>query len=168
VKAILILVPLILFLALAAAAWALRSEPAVYTQPIAFNHAIHTEEGLGCVDCHIGAEDGPYATMPRIQLCMLCHEEDQGEHPDEAKLREYAAGPGAIPWVRVNRMAGHVYFSHEAHVTYAEMDCAECHGDMEVLTEPVTTSQIEHLTMERCMDCHAERRVSNDCLLCHK
>ena len=140
----------------------------VHDQPIAFNHQLHHEEGLGCLDCHPRAEDSPYAGLPPIRGCMLCHSEPQGEHPDEPLIREYAESDGAIPWIQVNRMEGHVYFSHAAHVRFARMDCAACHGDMTVETEPVTVSQIDALSMTRCMDCHREEGVTNDCLACHK
>ena len=137
-------------------------------QPVAFDHALHAEEGLGCADCHAGAENGPHAQLPSIGTCLLCHEELQGEDPEEAKVLAYAEDPGWIPWREVNRYAGHVYFSHEAHVTFAEMDCSDCHGDVEAMTEPFTESQLGPLTMKWCMDCHTEQQVTNDCLACHK
>jgi len=137
-------------------------------QPMTFSHATHHEEELACVDCHIRSEEGPYATIPKVKACLLCHEEAQGEHPDEGLIREYAERDEPIPWVQVNHVVGHVYFSHAPHVVTGEMECAECHGDMTTVDEPVTESQVDWLTMEACMDCHFERQVSNDCLLCHK
>ena len=137
-------------------------------QPLAFNHALHAEQDLGCLDCHTEADKGAYATLPRVKACLLCHAEPQGEHPDEPKVRAFAEDPGAIPWVQVNRVAGHVYFSHEAHVRWGGMDCAECHGDVRRSTAPPTESQVDDLTMERCMECHSQRGASNDCLTCHK
>ena len=137
-------------------------------QPIAFDHARHTEEGLACLDCHARAQSSPYAGVPLVKACMLCHAEPQGENPEEPKVREYAERGEPIPWVRVNRLPGHVYFSHEAHVRWGEMECAECHGDVASSTQPLVRSQIEHLTMERCMSCHSEQGASNDCLACHK
>jgi hypothetical protein len=153
-------------------AFGLRSvagpEKAGIVQPLPFDHARHTEEGLACLDCHVRADDSPYAGTVLVKACMLCHAEAQGEHPDEPRIREFAERGEAIPWVQVNRLAGHVYFSHEAHVRWGEMDCAECHGDVAKQTEPIVESSIDHLTMERCMQCHAEAGASNDCLACHK
>jgi len=143
-----------------------RSEGIV--QPMHFSHATHQAEDMACIDCHIRSEEGPYATTPGLRTCLLCHEEAQGEHPDEPLVREYAERDEPIPWVQVNRVVGHVYFSHAPHIVRGEMDCADCHGDMTELDEPVVESQIEWLTMDACMDCHFEREVSNDCLLCHK
>lgn len=151
-------------------AWALTVffSPRPVVQPIAFNHKRHMEEDMSCTDCHKTVDKSPYAGFPTVEACMLCHAEAKGEHPDEPKVREYAEAGKEIPWVQVNRMEGHVYFYHAAHVNYAKMDCKECHGDMKERTEPVTSSQVSHLTMNQCMSCHAEKHVSNDCLKCHK
>ena len=135
---------------------------------MAFSHSVHSGEDITCMECHQQAEVGVYATLPSLKACMLCHEEPQGESADEPRVREYAEREEPIPWVQVNRVEGHVYFSHAAHVTFAEMDCNECHGDMETMDNPVERSQIMSLTMTACMDCHDERGASNDCLICHK
>ncbi|MBI2191664.1 MAG: cytochrome c3 family protein [Planctomycetes bacterium] len=152
------------------AAWGSFSffRPKPVTQPIAFNHKKHLAEDISCKDCHQHVEEGVHATLPAVKACLLCHEEAKGSHPDEPKVRDYAKENREIPWIQVNRMVGHVYFSHSAHVKYAEMDCKECHGDMKEKEEAVTVSQVEHLTMGRCMACHEEKGVSNDCLGCHK
>ena len=163
----LLLIGLSAAIALGLSALGLRRAPEPVEQPIAFDHARHAEE-LSCLDCHARADEGPYATLPLVSACLLCHAEAQGDHPDEPKIRELAETRGEIPWVRVNRLPGHVYFSHEAHVRWARMECAACHGDMTQATEPVTESQIDDLTMGRCMACHAERGAANDCLACHK
>lgn len=138
------------------------------TQPLAFNHKRHIEEGMSCLDCHKGADQRAEAGFPPIRSCLLCHSEAKGTHPDEPKIREFAERKESIPWIRVNRMPGHVYFSHAAHVAYAKMDCRECHGEMKDRTEPVTRSQVDHLNMNRCMACHDSKGVSTDCLRCHK
>lgn len=144
----------------------LKASPAA--QPLAFSHKRHTAEGLTCANCHKGAEKGSHATLPAGKFCLKCHAEANGTSPEEPKVREYTRGGKDIPWVQVNRLPGHVYFSHAAHVTYARMDCAECHGDMKERETPVTASQVGHLDMDRCMECHREKGVSNDCLRCHK
>ncbi|MEO6711289.1 MAG: cytochrome c3 family protein [Planctomycetota bacterium] len=160
----------VLFIAAGAATavFALRRSPPAIVQPIAFDHARHVQEELGCLDCHKTAETSPHASAPLIATCMLCHNEAKGEHPDEPKIRGFAERGEQIPWVQVNRLAGHVYFSHAMHVKLGKMECSECHGDMAAATLPVTRSQVDHLTMSQCMDCHREREASNDCLTCHK
>jgi c(7)-type cytochrome triheme protein len=103
-----------------------------------------------------------------VAVCLLCHAETEDEHSVDATIRAYADELGGIPWVQVNRVPGHVYFSHEAHVTYAKMECDTCHGDVAALTAPPTESRIDALTMARCMKCHDERGATNDCMACHK
>ena len=149
-------------------ALAFRTRERVIRQPIAFDHARHKDENLNCSDCHARAESTPYASLPGIKQCLLCHKEPQGENPEEPRIREYADRGEEIPWIQVNRLPGHVYFSHAMHVKLGGMQCADCHGDMAAQKEPVGASQIEHLTMSRCMQCHSERQASNDCLACHK
>ena len=144
------------------------SAASAVVQPMGFSHAAHFAEDTACLDCHIRSEEGRYATLPGLKACLLCHEEPQGEDPEEPRVREFAELGDAIPWVRVNRVEAHVYFSHAPHVVLGEMDCADCHGDMTTVEQPLTSSQIEGLTMGACMDCHEDRNVSNDCLLCHQ
>jgi hypothetical protein len=137
-------------------------------QPIAFDHQRHAAEGMACADCHARAADHAQAGHPRLQSCLLCHAEPKGSHPDEPLIRRYAEEKREIPWVRVNRTEGHVYFSHEAHVTWAAMDCAECHGAVKDRATPTTAPQVGALTMARCMECHQQRGARDDCLACHK
>lgn len=137
-------------------------------QPMAFSHAKHHEEEISCTECHIRAEEGQYATTPRIATCMLCHDEPKGESGKDQQVRDFAERGEEIPWVRVNRVEGHVYFSHAVHMVGGAMECADCHGDMTTIDEPVTSSQVDWLTMGACMDCHEQRGATNDCLACHK
>lgn len=157
-------------LTLAAVAWGgwRFTRPVPVEQPIAFDHARHAEEDLGCLDCHAAAAEGVYATLPLLSTCQLCHQEALGESSEEAKLLGYIERGEEIPWVQVNRMPGHVYFHHAAHVTLGKMECSECHGDMAQASEPPRFSQVAQLSMRRCMECHSERQATNDCIACHK
>lgn len=140
----------------------------VVAQPIAFDHARHIQEEMTCAQCHNGVDNSSYATLPTIQTCLLCHKEAKGTHPDEPKIRAYVEAGQEIPWIQVNRVAGHVYFSHGMHVKLGKLECSQCHGDMSAATRPVGESQIDHLTMSGCMNCHEEKGVNQECLTCHK
>jgi menaquinone reductase, multiheme cytochrome c subunit len=143
--------------------------PSAGSHPFTFNHKSHIEaEDMDCTDCHRFAAKGVHATLPRIKDCRDCHSEPQGEHPDEPKVREYLDAGAEIPWSRVNRLPGHVYFSHRAHVGFAEMDCMDCHSDMRVSETPLKRPDIHHLTMSNCMSCHQEKKAANECSTCHK
>lgn len=154
---------------LAGGCGAVPQETPAPTQPMPFNHAVHVEEDLACLDCHNQADKGPYAATVTIDGCMKCHAEaKEDEKPVLTQLRELHAGGREIAWRWVNRLPGHVYFPHEPHVVYGEVPCQECHGAVEKATEAFTTSQVEHLTMAKCIACHEERQVVTDCVACHK
>ena len=145
----------------------LISKPAI-AQPLPFNHKLHTAKDVACNYCHERVEKGARATIPNLAVCMSCHNQQLGKSAVESEVRAYAAAKREIPWVRFNKLPGHVYFSHRAHVKYGAIQCASCHGEMGSQVEPVTHSQIASLTMTRCIACHKERQASTDCLTCHK
>lgn len=136
-------------------------------QPMALSHKRHMEADMKCISCHPGAEEQALARFPTVSDCMDCHGKPRGSHPDEPKVRAYAERKEEIPWVRVDRLPGHVHFSHALHVTSAGMKCEECHRDILIATLPLTVPDI-HLKMEDCMHCHRERKANNQCTACHK
>ncbi len=101
-------------------------------QPFDFNHALHMEMvDEGCESCHFFREDGSYAGVPKLAQCVDCHEEVQGESPDEAKfVEEYVAKGREVPWHIYSKQPDCVFFSHAAHVKGAEMVCESCHGNV--------------------------------------
>ncbi len=139
------------------------------TQPIAYSHKVHIETaGLKCEECHIYAKTGASASIPSTEICKNCHSEvPLSESPEEKKLLDYIARGEEVPWVRIYSVPDHVFFSHRRHVTKAELECATCHGPVETLTKPVS-SMFLPVTMNNCMTCHREKKVSNDCLDCHR
>ncbi|MGD8494301.1 MAG: cytochrome c3 family protein, partial [Desulfobacterales bacterium] len=60
-------------------------------QPIEYNHALHNElVEDGCESCHFFREDGSYHGVPKLDQCIECHEEVNGEDPEEARfVNEY-------------------------------------------------------------------------------
>jgi hypothetical protein len=101
-------------------------------QPIDFNHALHNEEvEEGCESCHFFREDGTYSGVPKLAQCIECHEEVNGEDPDEEKfVTQYVAKGREVPWLVYARQPDCVFFSHIAHVKMGEMDCVTCHGNI--------------------------------------
>jgi menaquinone reductase, multiheme cytochrome c subunit len=100
-------------------------------QPIDFSHKLHVEELGECEGCHYFREDGSFSGIPSLDKCLECHEEAMGENPEEAKfIAEYVEPGKEIPWLIYSRQPVCVFFSHAAHVTMAEMDCAICHGSI--------------------------------------
>jgi hypothetical protein len=99
-------------------------------QPIDFNHALHIEEvDESCESCHFFREDGTYSGVPTLAQCIDCHEEVNGEDPEEEKfVTQYVAKGREVPWLVYARQPDCVFFSHIAHVKMGEMDCVTCHG----------------------------------------
>lgn len=138
------------------------------SQPIAFNHRLHVQDvGSECTDCHLYAATGVRATIPNVDVCSNCHEEAQTESPEEARLVEYIRTGEPIPWRKIYRVPDHVFFSHRRHTAIGGIECATCHGAVGEREAPVTRQAIR-LSMNRCMSCHDDAGVSNDCLLCHR
>jgi hypothetical protein len=142
-------------------------KPVPVQQPMAFSHKRHMEADMKCISCHPGAEEQRLAQFPLVSDCMDCHGKVRGSHPDEPKVRLYAERKQEIPWLRVDRLPGHVSFSHATHVTLAKMKCDDCHQGILGSTQPLALPDI-HLKMEDCMQCHRERKASNQCAVCHK
>lgn len=136
-------------------------------QPIAFNHNLHVGKlSLECSHCHQGVESGPFATLPKAEVCLGCHVAPLSENPEEAKVREYGE-KGEIPWRRLTRMPDHVYFSHQRHVKFGKISCEECHEKMEERTRPPPSAPRD-LSMNDCLDCHRRQGASVDCISCHR
>ena len=101
-------------------------------QPIDFNHVLHNElVEEGCESCHFFREDGTYSGVPKLAQCIDCHEEVNGEDPEEEKfVTQYVAKGREVPWLVYSRQPDCVFFSHIAHVKMANMDCVTCHGNI--------------------------------------
>ena len=147
--------------------WTSCDRPNSVDQPIAYNHEVHLKEvGMECSDCHKYFDELARAGIPTIAECADCHEEPNGESAAEARVVEHVQNNEPIPWVLVNSLPQHVYFSHARHVKLGRLECAKCHGSMEDLNEPMREPFVP-LSMDWCIDCHESRDVSNDCIRCH-
>lgn len=136
-------------------------------QPIAFNHSKHVASGMGCTDCHVGAETQQHATIPEIATCMTCHENPLTKSVGENLLRSFAAAGREVGWRPVTHVAPHVFFSHREHVAIAGLTCQTCHGAMEKLTAP-PLAPLRPLTMAACIGCHENKKAGSDCNDCHR
>lgn len=158
---------LLVVAAAATAAAVSRGSESQVRQPMAFNHKRHIEAKMDCLACHEQAGDYPAATLPLLAKCLECHDKPKGKSPDEPLIRQYAKQKTEIPWIQVNRMPGHVFFSHQAHVGFAEMECDACHGNMKDQVKPLTSPNVD-LDMSACISCHQKKGAGVDCQACHK
>lgn len=131
-------------------------------QPIAFSHKIHVKQNkIDCKYCHHLVEKSKHAGIPSVNLCMNCHnavKEGKTTGKEEiAKIYEALENEKPINWIRVHNMPDHVFFSHAQHVKVGELDCTECHGNVEDMDRIM---QVNDLSMGFCINCHRERKVT--------
>ena len=141
-----------------------EAKPQPIPQPLPFSHKRHAAAGLNCLECHAGAKDKERAGLAPVGKCLYCHISIKADSEPIRKLAQAQKHGEAIAWVRVYRVPAFVFFSHVSHAK-AGVECAACHGpvaDREVLSAEVSTK------MQMCVGCHAARKVSTDCALCHQ
>ena len=161
-------------------------------QPIDFNHALHNElVDDGCESCHFFREDGTYSGVPKLEQCIDCHEEVNGEDPEEEKfVTQYVAKGREVPWLVYARQPDCVFFSHIAHVKMGQMECVTCHGhigeseSLKVYEENRITgysrdiwgkniagikwNSWDRMKMDDCADCHKRNKVNLNSVQTHR
>lgn len=139
-------------------------------QPIPFPHTVHAgavEDGghaIQCEFCHRNVTTGAAATVPAVEVCVICHKQVNGANAkaDVAEpetliniqrvLDKHADGR-PIDWERVHRMPDHVRFVHEAHLRFLTQ------GEERTVTLPVGEEEPIHLPVpvqEACSVCHGD------------
>ena len=134
-------------------------------QPIAFNHKAHQDAAIECGYCHGQAASFDSAGIPRISDCADCHAGIDNEGKEAAKLFAYLERKEEPPWQALFVVKKWNRFSHKAHIKKG-VECAVCHAGIGSSVTP-PARRVEY-DMGWCMDCHREKRASNDCLVCHK
>lgn len=138
------------------------------SQPIQFNHKLHTKDlDIPCTDCHRYVKSAEFAGRPVTKICATCHDPPQTNKPEEARLIKYIKSGEEIPWRRLYEVPSHVFYSHRRHVTVAKLECAVCHGEIGQSVAP-PARPLRTLSMDFCIDCHEQRKVTTDCNACHR
>jgi len=133
------------------------------TQPIAYSHKLHAGKyNIQCSYCHTGVERWKSATIPATNICMNCHNKENGiktESPEIQKIYAARESGQPIQWVRIHNMQDFVYFNHYQHYKVAGIKCQHCHGAIQKM---VVVQQAAPMTMGWCINCHRERKVKMD------
>jgi hypothetical protein len=176
-------------------------------QPMSFNHALHMDADIAdgiegdtesekCLYCHSFRDDGTFAGIPKLELCMECHDDPDsplGETLAEQRfMTEYVAHEKEVPWLLYFQQPDCVYFSHIAHVQNGDLDCQICHGDHgKALELPLfkknrltgysiniwgenilgyKSNTWDRMKMDDCAECHTQKghEENNACFVCHK
>ena len=139
-------------------------------QPIPFPHDIHAGTNqIPCMYCHWSADKSVDAGIPAVEVCAGCHIPGgvpmvAADSPGVRILTTYWNEERTIPWVRIHDLPDHAHFPHFVHVNAEDLECQECHGQVEAMAE-ITLQQ--DLRMGWCLQCHQERQVRTDCSVCH-
>lgn len=134
-------------------------------QPIAFSHKQHAGDfKLPCATCHVNPAPGEAMTFPAESKCMACHQSVKTDSPEIQRLAKFVADAKRVPWVRVYQVPAIIFWSHKPHLD-AGATCAECHGDVRSLS---VMAKEKETSMGSCMECHRQKKVSNDCSFCHE
>jgi hypothetical protein len=144
------------------------------SQPIAFNHRLHTYNNVPCLVCHATAASGQGAGLPEVTVCRRCHEDVLYESPEKAKIRLAVESGRGLRWAAVYALRPYVYFSHRRHVTLGRVACRSCHGDVEEQVAPFQAASSPfggRSGMKTCISCHDESHspyAGVDCVNCHR
>lgn len=134
-------------------------------QPLSFSHKKHAGElALLCKTCHVNPEPNEAMTFPAEKTCLACHQTIKAASPELQKLAQFFAEKKQIPWTRVYQLPSFVYWSHKPHLTTG-VTCGDCHGPV---AEREVLSKEKGIAMSDCMECHRQKKVSNDCSYCHE
>ena len=139
-------------------------------QPIPFPHTVHAgsvEEGghaIQCEFCHRNVTSGAAATVPAVEVCVICHKQVNGNNvttdavaPETLiniqRVLDKHAEERPIDWERVHRVPDHVRFVHEAHIRFLTQ------GEARTVTLPVGDEKPMNLPVtvpEACSVCHGD------------
>jgi hypothetical protein len=139
--------------------------PPAPEQPIPYSHKVHLAQGLKCVMCHETVETDDHATLPATATCMGCHANVKTDSPHIQKLKGFDDNNEVVPWRRVYRLPGFVYFSHTQHVTDAKVTCDVCHGNVAQMD---AMQKVKDISMAACIECHKSHSAPVSCDTCHE
>lgn len=127
-------------------------------QPINFSHKVHAGNlGMDCRYCHFNVERAASAGVPPTETCMNCHRFVLWDTPTVRPVTQRWTENIPIQWVRVHRLPGYTYFSHQPHVR-AGLDCAACHGEVAKMDRVRVAAP---MSMGWCLNCHRNLEKQN-------
>lgn len=130
-------------------------------QPIKFSHRIHSGENeIDCNYCHHINSFSQNAGIPSNNTCLNCHnvvrEGTNSGRFEINKIHRAELSGQPVRWIRIHKLPDHSAFSHAQHVNAGRLDCAECHGEVELMD---IIEQVEPLSMGWCLTCHRDTEV---------
>lgn len=114
-----------------------------------FDHSFHIDSfEMVCADCHFGVVHRAQSKTDRMNLCLVCHSENQGSSAPQLKDCKVCHEAQ----LAMNEGRGGKGVAGEPSLMYAaEVDCVQCHTGVEKGTfRPTATT---------CVGCHDESYV---------
>ncbi|WP_028583152.1 hypothetical protein [Desulfogranum mediterraneum] len=129
----------------------------LYVDEESFNHSIHNDNGIACVDCHADIEELnwdeelPHAATLESVCCCSCHEESAEEFKDSVHMEIRKKG--------------------------VTMTCYACHGYHDV--KPMEAALVSERANSVCLKCHNPAHTHDwlpaadshfafvECVVCH-
>ena len=150
-------------------------------QPIPFSHKHHAGKfKIDCQYCHSGTDESAVAGVPSVELCMGCHSQFPASYDELSGIRtlkEHWEKKQPIEWLQVHRLPEYVQFRHNRHLRAdPPVECKQCHGVVEEYDKVFVLEDTKWwpwglptrtLEMGWCIQCHREKKVSQDCYTCH-
>jgi len=150
-------------------------------QPIPFSHKHHAGKfKIDCQYCHSATDESAAAGVPSVELCMGCHSQFPASYDELSGIRtlkQHWQDKQPIEWLQVHRLPEYVQFRHNRHLRAdPPVDCKLCHGPVEEQDKVVVFEDTKWwpwglptrtLEMGWCIQCHREKKVSQDCYTCH-
>jgi hypothetical protein len=139
-----------------------RSPEYAPDQPVKFSHMIHAGQNqIDCLYCHNTAEHSKTAGIPSANVCLNCHELVVKEGSlsgsfEINRIRRAVNNNQPIVWNKVYNLPDHVFFSHAQHVGVGDIECVECHGDVDKMD---IVKAYNDLSMGWCVNCHRDTEV---------
>jgi hypothetical protein len=130
---------------------------------IVFSHHVHSEQGLGCRDCHAQLLEDAEMTVeavPSKSKCAECHDVESKESCATCHRNPQAPGP----WQGVED--NHLVFSHKAHGEYG-YECENCHKGAANWPDRLIR-KTENLAHPDCASCHQDDLDAGRCRICHE
>jgi len=131
---------------------------------IVFSHHLHTEQGVGCSDCHSGIEQSTQTTgeaIPRKTGCSDCH--DVEEKGGCALCHRNPAKPGPEQRVRET----YLVFSHLVHADTGS-ECEDCHRGAAHWPDFAGGRDPSKMGHGDCSSCHKQELDNANCKKCHE
>jgi hypothetical protein len=131
-------------------------------QPIKFSHAVHAGQNkTDCIYCHSFAQISKTAGIPPLNVCMNCHllvrNGSRSGAFEISKIVDASGDKVPVEWIKVYNLPDYVFFSHAQHTGAGNLNCTECHGNVQEMNRIV---QVSDLSMGWCIDCHRTRNVN--------